>query len=431
MVSRERGGLDGQRGGLPIGAQRGEQRRRVALVTQGYENGGGVPTVAQWLKEGLEYSGKYDVDIHDLATSRSDSASRRIAAPGTWAQRSLRGSYDANSNVQHWGANAVEIEIARYRPRVELTGVLAGYDIIQVVAGTSALGAAALLAKRPIVLQIATRAAWERESQLAAGRVTARLWRRFMASRTAAVELEGLRGACAVLVENRDMLDYVQSTGQTQVILAPPGVDTNRFKPHPDGWQKHGYLLSVCRLNDARKGLDRLICGYRSALEDYDDPTPNLILAGRGQLPSRLIALIDDLDLTSRITVLSDVRAVELPQLYQGASAYLQASHEEGLGISVLEAMATGLPVVATDTAGSRETVVNGETGWVVPQIPTHLVAAAIANCIAATLGTTGASMGALARQRCTAMYSVEATLTHFIEEYDKLLGATPRCQSW
>ena len=225
------------------------------------------------------------------------------------------------------------------------------------------------------------------------------------------------------------MLDYVRSTGQNQVILAPPGVDTNRFKPHPDGWQKQGYLLSVCRLSDARKGLDRLICAYRSAL-DYDDRTPNLVLAGRGKLPFKLIALIDDLELTSRITVLSDVRAVELPRLYQGASAYLQASHEEGLGISVLEAMAAGLPVVATDTAGSRETVVDGETGWVVPQTPTRLVAAAIANCIVATLGTTGASMGALARQRCTAMYSVEATLTHFIEEYDKLLGVTPRCQS-
>jgi len=429
MVSRERGGLDEQRGDFPVGVQRGEQRRLIALVTQGYENGGGVPTVAQWLKEGLDSSGKYSVDIHDLATSRSDSASRRIAAPGTWLQRSLRGAYDANSNVQHWGANAVEIEISRYRPRAELTEILAGYDIIQVVAGTSALGAAALLAKRPIVLQIATRAAWERESQLVAGKGTARLWRRFMASRTAAVELEGLRGACAVLVENRDMLDYVRSTGQNQVILAPPGVDTNRFKPHPDGWQKQGYLLSVCRLSDARKGLDRLICAYRSAL-DYDDRTPNLVLAGRGKLPFKLIALIDDLELTSRITVLSDVRAVELPRLYQGASAYLQASHEEGLGISVLEAMAAGLPVVATDTAGSRETVVDGETGWVVPQTPTRLVAAAIANCIVATLGTTGASMGALARQRCTAMYSVEATLTHFIEEYDKLLGVTPRCQS-
>jgi len=409
--------MDQQLGGPPIG----EQRRRVALVTQGYEHGGGVPTAAQWLKEGLDASGKYSVDIHDLATSRTDTASRRLAAPRTWSRRSLRGTYDANNNVQHWGANAVEIEIARYRPRAELTDVLSGYDIIQVVAGTSALGAAAMLARRPTVLQIATRVAWERES-LVAGKVAAGLWRRFMTSRTAAVELEGLNGACVVVVMNRDMLDYVRSTGQKQVLLAPPGVDTNRFTPHPDGWQKHGYLLSVCRLGDARKGLQRLIGAYRSAIEN-NGRIPNLVLAGKGTLPLKLTALIDSLDLASRITVLSNVRPVELPQLYQGASVYLQASYEEGLGISVLEAMAAGLPVVATDTAGTRETVVDGETGYLIPQTPPDVVATAIANCITATLSTTGPSMGALARQRCTASFSGEATLTQLTKQYDKLLG--------
>ncbi len=410
--------MDQQLGRPPIG----EQRRRVALVTQGYEHGGGVPTAARWLKEGLDASGKYSVDIHDLATSRTDTASRRLAAPRTWSRRSLRGTYDANNNVQHWGANAVEIEIARYRPRAELTDVLSGYDIIQVVAGTSALGAAAILARRPTVLQVATRVAWERESQLVVGKGAAHLWRRFMTSQTAAVELEGLNGACVVVVMNKDMLDYVRSTGHKQVLLAPPGVDTNRFKPHPDGWQKHGYLLSVCRLSDARKGLERLIGAYRSAIEN-NGRIPNLVLAGKGTLPLELTALIDSLDLASRITVLSNVRPVELSRLYQGASVYLQASYEEGLGISVLEAMAAGLPVVATDTAGTRETVVDGETGYLIPQTPPYLVATTIANCITATLSTTGASMGALARQRCTASFSGEATLTQLTKQYDKLLG--------
>ncbi len=156
---------------------------------------------------------------------------------------------------------------------------------------------------------------------------------------------------------------------------------------------------------------------------ENNDCIPNLVLAGRGTLPRELTALIDGLDLTSRITILSDVPPVELPQLYQGASVYLQASHEEGLGISVLEAMAAGLPVVATDTAGTRETIVDRETGYLVPQTPPDAVATAIASCIAATLSTTGASMGACARQRCTAFFSGEATLTQFTKQYDKLLG--------
>ena len=48
----------------------------------------------------------------------------------------------------------------------------------------------------------------------------------------------------------------------------------------------------------------------------------------------------------------NSVAASDLPELYHGASVYVQASDEEGLGISMLEAMASGLPVVATDLAG-------------------------------------------------------------------------------
>ena len=57
----------------------------------------------------------------------------------------------------------------------------------------------------------------------------------------------------------------------------------------------------------------------------------------------------------------------ELPLLYGACDVCVQASREEGLGFSPLEALASGVPVVAADVGGLRETIVDGETGWTYP----------------------------------------------------------------
>ena len=152
---------------MTIAGEMRSRPRRIALVTQGFCTGGGVSTVARWLRSGLESTGNYSIDIHDLATSSKDNTSRRLARPKTWFRRSLRSPSGSDDGVQHWGANAVEVEFMRYRPRVELTRVLRNYDLIQVVTGGPALAAAVMKADIPVVLLAATTAAWERESQFA------------------------------------------------------------------------------------------------------------------------------------------------------------------------------------------------------------------------------------------------------------------------
>ena len=127
---------------MTISGEMRSRPRRIALVTQGFCIGGGVSTVARWLRSGLESTGNYSVDIHDLATSSKDAMSRRLARPKTWLRRSLRWLSDSDDGLQHWGANAVEVELMRYRPRVELTRTLRSYDLIQVVNGGPALAAA-------------------------------------------------------------------------------------------------------------------------------------------------------------------------------------------------------------------------------------------------------------------------------------------------
>ena len=68
----------------------------------------------------------------------------------------------------------------------------------------------------------------------------------------------------------------------------------------------------------------------------------------------------------------------ELPSDYQASQLCVQASREEGLGFSPLEALASGTPVVAAAVGGLRETIVDGETGWTYPAGDAAALAAAI-----------------------------------------------------
>ena len=344
----------------------GRQPKRIALVTQGYQTAGGIQTAARWLVTGLRGAG-LDVVIFDLASSRVDAHSRRFRSFRSWRRTTLLSADASEPHVIHVGANGVEIEPLRYLGRAELSAELDRFDLVQVVAGGPALAFAATKSKPPTVLQVATTVAWERSSQLAATGPALALWRGVMTKAVSVMERAALRKADAVFVMNCEMHSYVRSVSATRVILAPPGVDTEQFTPRSEGWASAGYLLSVCRLNDARKGLERLIRAY-ARMRELRPSIPCLVLAGRGQFPAFLSQLIVELEMGRFITVRTDVPQTELPSLYQGASAFLQASYEEGFGISVLEAMASGLPVVSTETAGTRETVVHGQTGWLIGQ---------------------------------------------------------------
>ncbi len=404
----------------------GRRHRRIALVTQGINAGGGVATVSRWLYEGLTAAGEYRIDLHTLATSSRDPSSRRLAAPRSWRRASLA-TAGGQQAATHWGANAVELEFMRYRSRRELISVLRGYDLIQVVAGSPAWACPVTGTGIPVVLQVATRACWERASQLSGQPLPARVWRGAMTRLTGRAERRALAGVDAVLVENATMLDWVRPLVKGRVVKAAPGVDTAFFTPPDRPWRPDGHLLSVCRLGDTRKGLDRTVLAYAEMVR-RNGAVPELLLVGRGELPRGVRDLVAGLGLSGRIRVRSDVGLDDLVRLYQGASVFLQTSHEEGLGMTVLEAMACGLPVVATGTAGSVETVCNGRTGWLVPQLPADEVPAAVAERTLRVLSDPDRGMSVRARERCLAHFSSTVALGRFTAVYDDLLGARSGC---
>lgn len=121
-------------------------------------------------------------------------------------------------------------------------------------------------------------------------------------------------------------------------------------------------ILSIGRLQP-EKNFHGLIRAFARVRKIHDDVL--LIIVGSGPERERLVALARSLDLGDSVIILPWAR--DVASYYKTSDMYVQPSLYEGWGLSVVEAMASGLPVVVTDVGVAGEMVRNEETGLVVP----------------------------------------------------------------
>jgi glycosyltransferase involved in cell wall biosynthesis len=299
-------------------------------------------------------------------------------------------------------------------------------DLIQVVSGSPAWALVAREIDRPVALQVATFAAVEREERFReeGGLVTA--WRRLMTRVTDRLDRKALREVDRVFVENRWMEETATRWTEPQkVVLAPPGVDTEFFRP-PSGpsTPEPGPILSVARFDDRRKNVRLLFEAYAELCAARDDP-PLLVLAGKSGPRPKDWRRAEELGIRHRVRFHERVERSRLAELYRQASLFVLSSSEEGLGIVLLEAMASGLPVVSTATEGAREAVEDGVTGILTPVGD----ASALFRAMDRLLGDSKlrGRMGSKGRVRAENRYSREAAGRRFLAGYRELLGMGPQ----
>jgi glycosyltransferase involved in cell wall biosynthesis len=100
----------------------------------------------------------------------------------------------------------------------------------------------------------------------------------------------------------------------------------------------------------------------------------NLVLIGDGPLKARLARLVDELGMTHQVTFCSAVPHAQIQRYYRDADIFAIATHYEGFCIPVLEAMAAGLPVVASRIPPIEE--IMGDTGFLVENQPAAFASA-------------------------------------------------------
>lgn len=146
------------------------------------------------------------------------------------------------------------------------------------------------------------------------------------------------------------------------------GVDAELFRPvqHAEKHLTKGdfKILTVARLH-RYKGLRYLIEAMKAIREKV--PGAHLYILGKGSEEQNLKDLINQLKLENTVTFLTrPIPNYEMPQLYNECDVYAQPSITEPYGIAVLEAMACAKPVVGTMVGGMRDTIKDGETGFLV-----------------------------------------------------------------
>ncbi|WP_372400572.1 glycosyltransferase family 4 protein (plasmid) [Azospirillum sp. HJ39] len=188
------------------------------------------------------------------------------------------------------------------------------------------------------------------------------------------------RRASAVVANSGGLADLARRFAPDQpVAIIPNGVDARRFTPATAAADAAGglSLLFVGRVV-RQKGLDVLFDALAS-LPPALLAGVTLRIVGDGPARPELEAQAQRLCLSECIRFLGWLGRDELPAAYRSADAFVFPSRDEGMPNVVLEAMAAGLPVVATRIAGNRDLVVDGETGLMLEPDDVPALASAIA----------------------------------------------------
>ena len=185
-----------------------------------------------------------------------------------------------------------------------------------------------------------------------------------------------------------DLLARGVPVERTRVIYC--GIDSDAFNPAPDERSPTPVIAYVGRLR-RYKGVELII----RAVAAMKDRQTQLEIAGTGDDRPRLEALAMSLDLGRRVRFLGFVSEAEKSALLRRAWIVSLTSPKEGWGITNLEAAACGTPVVASDSPGLRESVLDGRTGFLVKHGDVSELAAAYDRIIAdpalvTRLGTAG-----------------------------------------
>ncbi len=153
-----------------------------------------------------------------------------------------------------------------------------------------------------------------------------------------------------------------------------PGIDTVRYTPLAGTRADAPLFVYLGRLKKY-KGVELVLRGF-AALRH---PTARLLIAGGGDHRAALEALARSLDLGERVEFLGFITETEKLTLLRRAWALVFTSPKEGWGITNLEAAACGTPVIASNSPGLRESVRDGETGYLVPHGGIGALTAALA----------------------------------------------------
>ena len=216
-----------------------------------------------------------------------------------------------------------------------------------------------------------------------------------------------------------------------RLAVVPYGVDTTRFAPSAEVRARLRRSAALDAATPVVFAAGRLVRkkGFEYLIDALPrlDPGVRLVLAGRGDLDGELRDRAAAAGVADRVRFLGDVSQDDVAAWLAAADIAVVPSvrddsgNVDGLPNTVLEALASGTPVVATPAGGIGTVIDNGQNGLIVPEKDAAALAAAVATLVADR--ARGERLGAAARARVAARFGWETTAAALEDAYDRALA--------
>ena len=212
-----------------------------------------------------------------------------------------------------------------------------------------------------------------------------------------------------------------------KISYIPNAIETERFEDAKSGeyiYKVSGFsandfiLACVGRLTE-QKGQKYLLVSLSLLKPRY--PNIKILFVGYGEDEKKLKELANKLGVQDSVRFMGYRN--DIPQILSISSGLVLPSLYEGLPLCVLEAMAAGKPVIATDAGGTKEVIVNDKTGFLVPYENSEKLSAAIEKLF--NLPDQGKKMGEKAREVVNVDYSIRSVADQTAELFCNLVSKT------
>ncbi|HTL80891.1 MAG TPA: glycosyltransferase [Bacteroidia bacterium] len=230
-----------------------------------------------------------------------------------------------------------------------------------------------------------------------------------------------LHSADQVMCTSKTLSDEVKKISGKDSLITPFGIDVTEFAPRktgsffPDGTLVFGTVKSLEKVY----GTDILIRAFAEAKKHIGEEC-GLLLVGGGSLENELMELAQKLGVNESVHFVGRIDHTEVPRYHNAIDIFMNLSRYESFGVSVLESMSCGKPVIVSDTGGLAEIVSNGVDGIKVPV--EDIAKAAEAMIILAEDHELRKRMGEMGRKKVIDHYEWSQTIKLISERYQQML---------
>jgi len=200
-------------------------------------------------------------------------------------------------------------------------------------------------------------------------------------------------------------------------IVFPWGVDLEHFSPSTVHGPSSDFTLFCNRSWEPRYGVDVLAKAFVAVVEKH--PETDLLLLGGGSQVQAIRQILTRGGVQEQVTFAGQIPNRDMPRYYHMADLYISPSHVDGSSVSLMEALACGLPCLVSDIPANKEWVTEGVNGWLFPNGDDGALAAKILAAMDARDSL--ARMGQAARRTAEEKADWKKNFHQLLETYQQI----------